>query len=317
MKDLKKTSIKIISILIVAALIILLTQFIINNKVLDNYSNINFKGAYLDYKGNYVQKTISSFFSLGYINATLFNNFTCNEKINNSFSVWSINKKIIPYISWENKSMNIPIFRGGNSTVTNKNYSNILPVFNNTLIQMIKTNKSLNTNYPIFTINSLGFLIIWFPILGKNQGYGINYYKYILHENNLIEIILINYTYNFTEYKNHFDFFFSNLTVWINENTGIIVNANSAYGDIILSNSYLNTFNSTVFPKFFNLTFLENLIEKNPDFLGVIESIKLISMNINMNSIGKICFNIASIIMCKGLKDTSYQRFSLFHPYIC
>ncbi|MGC8585829.1 MAG: hypothetical protein ACP5L4_06950, partial [Thermoplasmata archaeon] len=173
-------------------------------------------------------------------------------------------------------------------------------------------NKSLNTNYPIFTINSLGFLIIWFPILGKNQGYGINYYKYILHENNLIEIILINYTYNFTEYKNHFDFFFSNLTVWINENTGIIVNANSAYGDIILSNSYLNTFNSTVFPKFFNLTFLENLIEKNPDFLGVIESIKLISMNINMNSNGKICFNIASIIMCKGLKDTSYQRFSLF-----
>ena len=48
----KKNYVKIISILVVVALIILSFQFAFNSNA-SNYSNINFKNAYLKYHGNY------------------------------------------------------------------------------------------------------------------------------------------------------------------------------------------------------------------------------------------------------------------------
>ncbi|MGC8673324.1 MAG: hypothetical protein ACP5TO_07510 [Thermoplasmata archaeon] len=300
MKNSNKKFIKIFSIFIIVVLIIISFQFLTNLNT-SNYSKIDFKGAYLDYQGNYILNAVHSFSSIPYINGTVLHNFTCLKKINDTSMLWSGNSTVTTYIPKSNNSLCPPFSKRWNFSVTNRNYSNQLPVFNNTLIQIIKDNQTLQTRYPIFTVNTLSFMGDFvFPIIGKKFGFGINYYKYILNsQNNSIKVILINYSLNSQTSisSNYTEFIFYNLTFWINENTGIILKVIFVYAGIMVYYSDLINITNNL-PLFFNLTYLENLIKQPSNFYGEIQTINLISTNIKMNSTGPIWFfSMESLIL--------------------
>jgi len=279
----KKNYVKIISILVIVALIILSFQYAFNSNA-SNYSNINFKNAYLKYHGNYFLNlgSIPIQSKIYRIYGNVWNNFTALRIINKTSMLWLNNATNTVYTNVNSSSQ--PFYVNCTYIVSDKNYSNNLPIFNNTLIQRVKNNETLQISSPIFTVNTLSFLgTFFFPILGKNLGYGINYYKYMSGYNNSIKITLINYSYNYS-FTNYIQFNFDNLTFWINENTGIILKIIFVYLFSWVPTSQISNI-TTIFPKLFNLTYLENLIENtNYTYYGEIQTINLISTNIKMNS---------------------------------
>ena len=292
----KKNYVKIISILVIVALIILSFQFAFNSNA-SNYSNINFKNAYLKYHGNYIYNTggIPILSKITRIYGNVWENFTALRIINKTSMLWLKNATNTAYTNVNSSSQ--PFYANWTSIVSDKKYSNNLPIFNNTLIQRVKNNETLQISSPIFTVNTLSLLgTFFFPILGKNQGYGINYYKYMSGYNNSIKITLINYSYNY-HFTNNIQFNFDSLTFWINENTGIILKIILVWLNSWGPPSQISNI-TTIFPKLFNLTYLENLIENpNYNYYGEIQTINLISTNIKMNSNTIIWNNIIFYII--------------------